>query len=390
MRYIVNIVDPNDPLPAYLFVREKQERGDRLMFIAANGDGHHIGHLAHMLGIEAKEVTAVVMPTAEDDLKYEHISRHVLKFLEKGTRYLVNLAGGTRYMALAAQHVFKGFDSQFFYVKTRENEIVSTIFDDSLYDEDDISVPIRYRMGIAEYLALHGLDSNLADGGHEPIRDRQAVLRFFRSFAYNQLANEDYDTLNKLRIYYRPEIEPLEIGRLVRHGVGTAFGKRKPALRHLQQLFNKVGFEPEHRGTLLHAEVEYLTGGWFEDYVYYLVRDALKPNEAATGIVFARPGERHTNELDVTFIKNNQFFVVECKTGVQSDHLFNEIVYKACALREGLLGVATHSYIFSLKSDADGHLKQVARLMNIEFCDRRTLTTEGINAVFARMRQICR
>lgn len=390
MRTIVNIVDPSDPLPAYLFVKEKREQGDRLMFIAASGDGEQIEHLARMLGTDAQDVTPVVMPTQEDDHKYEHICRHILKYLDKGSAYLVNLAGGTRYMALAVQHVFEGFDAKYFYVKTRENEIVSTIFDNSLYDEDDIAAPIRYRMGIGEYLALHGLRSDLANGSHTPIRDPHSVHRFFRSFAYNQLRNEDYETLNKLRIYYRGDAQPLDTARLARYGIGSTYGKRKPALRRLQQLFANAGFAPESKDTLTHAEVEYLTGGWFEDYVYYLVRDAIQPDDLATGIVFARPGEQHTNEVDVVFIKNNQFFVIECKTGVQNDHLFNEIVYKACALREGLLGMATHSYIFSLKPDADGHLRQVARLMNIEFCDRHTLTSDDINTVFRRMRQVCR
>ena len=44
--------------------------------------------------------------------------------------YCVNLAGGTRYMALAVQQVFERFKSEFFYVQVEENLIVKSAFDE--------------------------------------------------------------------------------------------------------------------------------------------------------------------------------------------------------------------------------------------------------------------
>ena len=58
--------------------------------------------------------------------------------------------------------------------------------------------------------------------------------------------------------------------------------------------------------------------------------------------------------------------------------MFNEIVYKACALKEALLGVSCHSYIFSLKSDIDGDLKKIAENMDITFCDHESLMNQDI------------
>jgi hypothetical protein len=92
------------------------------------------------------------------------------------------------------------------------------------------------------------------------------------------------------------------------------------------------------------------------------------------GVRFARKGVKHDNELDVVFMKNNGLYVIECKTGVATEHLFNEIVYKACALREALLGVSCYSYIFSLKNDKDGSLKRVAQNMGVTFVDYAVIT----------------
>ena len=85
---------------------------------------------------------------------------------------------------------------------------------------------------------------------------------------------------------------------------------------------------------------------------------------------------RHNNELDVSFIKNNQLYVIECKSGINSESMFNEIVYKVSSLKEVLLGLDCNSYIFSLKKDPTGDLKKIARYMGITFCDFETLTRE--------------
>ena len=82
---------------------------------------------------------------------------------------------------------------------------------------------------------------------------------------------------------------------------------------------------------------------------------------------------KHNNELDVCFMKANKLFVIECKTGVTSESLFNEIVYKVCALKEVLLGTS-NSYIFSLKKDHKGNWKKTAKYMGITFCDWLNLT----------------
>jgi hypothetical protein len=54
--------------------------------------------------------------------------------------------------------------------------------------------------------------------------------------------------------------------------------------------------------------------------------------------------------------------------------MFNEIVYKASALKEVLLGVACNSFIFSLKKDPTGDLKKIAKYMGVTFCDYECLT----------------
>jgi hypothetical protein len=128
---------------------------------------------------------------------------------------------------------------------------------------------------------------------------------------------------------------------------------------------------------LIHAELDYLTGGWFEEYVYHLIKNNVAPDDIAIGVHIDGVTEiKHNNELDVCFIKNNQLYVIECKSGIKSDSMFNEIVYKVSALKEVLLGLDCHSYIFSLKKDPTGDLKKIAKYMDVTFCDYDVLTKE--------------
>jgi hypothetical protein len=143
-------------------------------------------------------------------------------------------------------------------------------------------------------------------------------------------------------------------------------------------LLQQLGFVPRDPDRLSPDELDYLTGGWFEEYVYYIIVRHVHPQQAAIGVRISRPGShQHNNELDVVFIKANTLFVVECKTGVATDHLFNEIVYKACALKETFLGLSCRSYIFTLKNDHDHHLAQVADIMGVTLCPKGILTDPG-------------
>ena len=98
--------------------------------------------------------------------------------------------------------------------------------------------------------------------------------------------------------------------------------------------------------------LEYISGGWLEEYVFSLCRDSGKFDDCIYNVVLslsdetvkairkkrkkARNGIVYTekNELDVVVTKGVRSAIIECKTGKikQTD------VYKVAALRDSLLG----------------------------------------------------
>lgn len=365
---IVNIITEDNPIPAYLFIKEKYEDGDKLMYISAKDTEDDLDALSELFNVPATHIEEIVLKNDMDEFTYEKICRTVLGYLKPGVNYCVNLAGGTRYMALAVQQVFERFGAEFYYVQVEENMMVKSIFDNSINDDDDYFYPIRHRMKIGEYLRAHEIDHNLREGNHRPIRSEVQAGIIFDLFARQELSRHDYDTLEQLRTYYRNrrrvDINSLEM-----------CSDEKQAVPYLSDFLEHIGFVPKVSKYLYKDELEYLTGGWFEEYVYYFVQRYIKPQDLALGVEISRGNLRHKNELDVVFTKGNKLFVIECKTGVQTERLFNEIVYKVCAIREALLGVSCYSYIFSLKRDDTDVLKRIADNMDITFVDYNILTT---------------
>ena len=363
---IVNIVDKINPLPAYLFIKEYYEDGDKLLFISAEEDIDCIKPLAQSLTVDEDLVNIIIIKRHEDKMLYEYICRTIKSELNTDTQYYLNLAGGNRYMTLSVQHVFEEFNTLFFYTQTRENLIVKTIFDHSIYDDDDEVFSIKHRMTLKEYFGLYGLQSDV-DQPRKQVRETAFSRHLFTMFSQNLLGRGDYEVMEILREKYR------NWRFILISEVENPHKEHMIAIPNLSKFLDYIGFVPERPGSLQNYEIEYLTGGWFEEYVYALIKDVLQPDDIAMGVHISNGIIKHNNELDVCFMKANKLFVIECKTGVTNEKLYNEIVYKVCALKEVLLGTS-NSYIFSLKKDHKGIWKKTAKYMGITFCDWLNLT----------------
>ena len=380
---IVNIIDKSNPLPAYLFTKEYYEGGDELLFISTEEEASCIQLLVQQLEVEETLVKSIIVKRYEEKFLYERICRTIKTELDPNIQYYLNLAGGNRYMTLSVQHVFEEFNTLFFYTQTRENLIVKTIFDHSIYDDDDEVFPIRHRMTLKEYFGLYGLQSDV-DEPRKQVKETSFSQHLFTMFSQNMFGQGDYQVMETLREKYR------NWKFLIISEVENPHKEYMTPIPNLSKFLHYIGFTPERPGSLQSYEIEYLTGGWFEEYVYALIKNVLQPDDIAMGVHISNGIIKHNNELDVCFIKANKLFVIECKTGVTSESLFNEIVYKVCALKEVLLGTS-NSYIFSLKKDHKGNWKKTAKYMGITFCDWLNLTKpENLKHILNEMNRIAK
>jgi hypothetical protein len=162
------------------------------------------------------------------------------------------------------------------------------------------------------------------------------------------------------------------------------YEKNKPILRVLQGLRKKkkfqvsdieglsgllkdLNYKPEE-SQLTKYDARYITGDWFEEYIYFRVMNDLNLDDDEIGIGYKltklnKDNEKVHNEIDVLFVYNHKLYIIECKTSfydyrLQEDgsekkiNLMGEIIYKSDALRNKF-GLFASTYILTLGKTRD-------------------------------------
>ncbi|WP_080905431.1 Card1-like endonuclease domain-containing protein [Parabacteroides sp. Marseille-P3160] len=349
-RVIVSLVS-EQTIPNYLFIKEIITSGDELMFISSKKMENKIDWILNELRYVDCIVDKCVFDDEDDEERWNKMIEKIKKSLNKQNKYIVNLTGGTKYMSLAVQEVFENFDSEFFYIPFPKNYLLNPM------SQFDRSIPIKYRINVQEYMHVYGL--KIKQKGIT--QSKEYTHYFFSLFTQNKFSNAEYETIDCLRDYREKNIEIKIIEE-------KEDEEKKRQIKGLSAFLETISFPQKDKEKLSKKETQYITGGWFEEYVYHLIKEKIDPQSIAIGVEIQHTKTTNMNDLDVVFTLGNKLFVIECKTGVGRVLLFNQIVYKASALKETLLGLPSNSYIFSL-SPEDDTLAQTAKNMGTNYCD---------------------
>lgn len=338
----------------YLFVKELYEDGDKVLFVTQFKYAPLVERYRSLFSgyIAPGNISSITLRRDGDEDLWDKICRTIRGELSSDQCYLVNLSGGTRLMSIAVQQVFERFNSKFYFMPIDRNVIIHSQIDDENDNDDDIILPIKHRVTVAEYLKVNGIASH-----SKPITQDESYCDDFFQIFTQQLSSKDYDIIDKLRECRERSVKFSEI-------------------KGLKQFIDYINFDSDSNEALSSLEVQFLTGNWFEEYIYYLVKRVVEPTDIAVGVDVQRIGSRNHNDIDVVFTLNNRLFAIECKTGVGRAALYNQIVYKACALKEALLGMRSNSYIFSVNDRNSANLSVTAKNMGITFCDRSYVENE--------------
>lgn len=72
---LVNIITDDDPISAYLFVKEMYKEGDKLLFVSAKDTLRDMNDLVSLLDVSEDIVTEVAFDRHCDEYLYERICR---------------------------------------------------------------------------------------------------------------------------------------------------------------------------------------------------------------------------------------------------------------------------------------------------------------------------
>ena len=360
---IVSIISAQT-IPNVLFIKEMYKEGDKLMFIASRIMESKINWIVNAINIpNVAQTTNIVFENNDDEERWDIMCNKIKSYLSTDEKYFVNLTGGTKYMDFAVSEVFEKYDSTIYYIPYPKNYILTPRSHDNIL--------IKTRLLVADYLTAY----NIPFKCKEITQSKDYTSSFYDLYVNGNLSDEGKIILEKLRAYRNgkgSKGNPFSIKELeTREDT-----EKKPRIDGLLSFLNRANF-PIRNNELSKHDIQFLTGGWFEEYVFHLIKAKISPDDIQIGVEIQKSESTNINDLDVVFTKGNKLYVIECKTGVGSEGLFNQIVYKASALKEKLLGLSAKSYIFSLNPPIDDRLKSTAVNMGTNYIDLSDFTDSG-------------
>ncbi len=123
----------------------------------------------------------------------------------------------------------------------------------------------------------------------------------------------------------------------------------------------------------------YLTGGWFEEWAYYTLKQGLGLKDSEIGLNLKIKNERSKrtsesdNELDVAFVYNNTLYILECKVYTKKQLTGKKItdaIYKISSIRQSL-GLRATAMVFILSPFGKSRgrqntIKDLMRMANVK------------------------
>lgn len=325
-------------------------------------------HLKEAVGLPEDNIRTLVV---ESDSMVDIQQKLDAYGVEKGEKFIVNLTPGTKMMSIGVYNWFRDKNCEMYYIYIGKN-VIRKVF--PLVREKE--KPALSRVSLQEYLTCYGIRISNPDKIRNVTKPPEYTLEFFKLF--HGFSEFDKSVLGALRMLRNRRKKSVSLEE-----------------EEARLILRRWKFKPDRPGTLSRDEIEYLTGDWFEEYVYTLLKKELDLNddEIATGVKILRDDVQ--NEFDVLFIHNQTLHVIECKTGIWDSqaerNIINDTLYKIDALSRDF-GLRVRSFIFTLAERGeekhqvrDTNVKR-ANHFNVEIISKEKLTDpQAMHLFFAKI-----
>ncbi len=287
------------------------------------------------------------LPDAYD---YNALSDAFLNFLgqHESEDIALNVTGGTKLMAVAAQEVFRSAGKPVFYVNVETDEVV-------LIGQQATSQPLSAKLKVHELLKAHGYTVTTQDPPQITRELRDLTARLIDHVATSGSA---LGTFNALARAARDNHLRAEL---------THQQQDSRALGDIVALFEDAGLVRQQGSALVFKNEEarfFANGGWLEAHVFDVLQSLRSQHPGLTDVALGlRVGFASTsgqgkdkNEIDVAFLYRNTLHIIECKTanlaqtGTGEDNKATEALYKMESLLK-LGGLRTKGMVVDYRGE---------------------------------------
>lgn len=246
---------------------------------------------------------------------------------EDEVRYVVNITGGNKIMALGAFEVFTNVGQRVSigYMPLGKNEFIQIYPRKRPFKV----IPIQVKLTLKEYLTCYGFTTQNEKNIPKAFR-RASVRRDTSVWILN-----NYEKLKGLLGFFYKNLGDKRNEK--EFYFSDAFNRKLSSIE--EEFLSSLGFEFNSltiSKLVAKDEICYLTGGWLEEYVFTVI-DELVKNKILDDVLMGvqlKSIYGSDSELDIAFMKDNSFYHIECKTlGDKTEqNIVRDEIYKKGAI----------------------------------------------------------
>ncbi|MEZ5038497.1 MAG: DUF1887 family CARF protein [Saprospiraceae bacterium] len=344
----------DQPAPNIFLIKDKTFQDiSHYIFITSElmEEKNRLAHLLNAVSIPKEKYSIVQI--SPNNLYAIRQKLDTLALKEGNNNYHVNITSGSKMMSIGIFNYFTqpslANRSALYYISIRDHHFLQ-IFPEA----EHRAIQLSHKISLNEYLNSYGIRVNETRDSSLPVYSRKLAEKIHDLFLSNAPIlpfNKKFSHLiSDLRNYAKEEEKkakgPLEISIKDDQKWST--------------LISMSGFLPQSSGRLNADEIQYLIGGWFEEWTYYQLKAALGLETSAIGCSMQLQrveaiGDFSKNEFDVLFTYQNQLYVLECKSGLGGGYpgakrMFDQAAHRLAAIRSDF-GLKVHTSFLTLSTD---------------------------------------
>lgn len=295
--------------PNYIPVVHEQFMPSELVLLASRDMGPQTEHFIELIRrdyshikIEVIDVDDIYNMTALKEKVDAYIGHYLETHTDVEKQIVLNATGGTKLMSFELVSLFNSWGLDSFYFKIENNEVL--FLNNNNHQEKSEAVPlvlIPKRLNLRGYIKLHG---------HEVVGVQQCAV--------NKQKKELFEELIRYPDRYQAGLTQLnyEINRAPDSILKIPLSNSDLAVVNEFVRAGVCKLEGNQLMFSTHEDKAFVRGGWFEDYVYHIVSELnnIQALELNVQIKSADKNTHKPNELDVSFMRNNRLYIIECKT----------------------------------------------------------------------------
>lgn len=278
--------------------------------------------------------------------------------------FYVNITGGNKLMSLAVYMLFSASPKSIIYYQPIGKSLQQISPDFEEYDMGEI-------MSVNEYMNAYGI--NISSAG-KCVKEEDFYKNILEIVNKNKAGRSQILYLINDKKFFKQHLEDgkrYDLANLPADKLSSMDKKVVPET--MQKTVADFGFDFHNVGI---DELKYISGGWFEEFVYYKVmhKKNLSPKKIALN-VYLTNSKKVRNELDVVYIENNALRVIECKSFINEKgqkELLTDTIYKIQALKSQF-GLSVKSYLYTLSPITEPQFTERAKTFGIEIVEGHSL-----------------